>query len=68
VREYARIQGFPDDWQLAGPKAAKYRQIGNAVPAGLGEPIGKALMRCIYSKKDLPVFMEPKEVYATAIP
>jgi len=44
VREYARIQQFPDDWKFVGTTAAKYRQIGNAVPIGLGEAIGKALI------------------------
>ena len=44
VKEYARIQQFPDDWKFVGTTAAKYRQIGNAVPIGLGEAIGKALI------------------------
>ncbi len=44
VKEYARIQQFPDDWKFIGTTAAKYRQIGNAVPIGLGEAIGRALI------------------------
>ena len=44
VRECARIQQFPDDWIFTGTTAAKYRQIGNAVPVGLGEAIGKAII------------------------
>lgn len=44
VKEYARIQQFPDNWVFIGTTAAKYRQIGNAVPVGLGEAIGKALI------------------------
>ncbi len=43
LREYARIQQFPDDWILTGTLAAKYRQIGNAVPVGLGKAIGEAI-------------------------
>lgn len=44
VKEYARIQQFPDDWIFVGTTAAKYRQIGNAVPVGLAEAIGKAVL------------------------
>ena len=43
VREYARIQTFPDDWQFAGSLTSQYKQIGNAVPVNLGEEIGKAI-------------------------
>lgn len=44
VKEYARIQQFPDDWVFAGTTAAKYKQIGNAVPIGLAKAIGEAVM------------------------
>lgn len=44
IREYARIQQFPDDWIFMGTSAAKYRQIGNAVPIGLAVALGKAIL------------------------
>ncbi len=44
VHEYARIQQFPEDWIFVGTIAAKYKQIGNAVPIGLAEAIGKAVI------------------------
>ncbi|MDR1021153.1 MAG: DNA cytosine methyltransferase [Synergistaceae bacterium] len=44
VREYARIQQFPDDWVFCGNIASKYRQIGNAVPIGLARALGKAIV------------------------
>ncbi len=44
VREYARIQQFPDDWEIAGSITDCYRQIGNAVPIGLGKAIGEAIV------------------------
>lgn len=45
VREYARIQTFPDDWQFAGSVSQQYKQIGNAVPVNLGKEIGYAVVR-----------------------
>ena len=39
-----RIQQFPDDWIFTGTIAAKYKQIGNAVPVGLAKAIGQAII------------------------
>lgn len=36
IREYARIQTFPDDWKFFGSVNQQYKQIGNAVPVNLG--------------------------------
>ena len=47
VREYARIQAFPDDWQFAGGIADQYKQIGNAVPVELARRIGVQLKKSI---------------------
>lgn len=44
VREYARIQGFPDSWKFKGSIANCYKQIGNAVPIPLGKAIGEMLL------------------------
>jgi DNA (cytosine-5)-methyltransferase 1 len=45
VREYARIQTFPDDWDFAGSVAQQYKQIGNAVPVNLGREIGYSIVK-----------------------
>ena len=47
VREYARIQSFPDDWEFCGGIGDKYKQIGNAVPVNLGYAIGTELKNTI---------------------
>lgn len=45
VREYARIQTFPDDWQFEGTISDRYKQIGNAVPVNLAWAVGRSLIR-----------------------
>lgn len=47
MREYARIQTFPDDWTFAGNMASQYKQIGNAVPVNLAWAMGRALVRLL---------------------
>lgn len=44
VKEYARIQQFPDSWNFQGKVTDCYRQIGNAVPIPLGRAIGQMLI------------------------
>ncbi len=53
VREYARIQTFPDNWKFEGSVAQQYKQIGNAVPVNLGKEVGYSIIKFLnkyYSK------------------
>ena len=52
VRENARIQSFPDDWEFVGSMAEQYKQIGNAVPVNLAYHIGLSIRNYINSKKE----------------
>lgn len=45
VREYARLQGFPDSFQFAGAEGQQYVQIGNAVGIPVAQWIGKEIVR-----------------------
>lgn len=57
VREYARIQSFPDDFEFKGKyttggkrrtqEVPRYSQIGNAIPPLFGEQAGKILYNII---------------------
>lgn len=49
VREYARIQTFPDDWKFSGSVSQQYKQIGNAVPCNLGQEIGYSIIKFLNS-------------------
>ncbi|WP_242551002.1 DNA (cytosine-5-)-methyltransferase [Enterococcus ureilyticus] len=44
VREYARIQSFPDSWKFEGSVTSIYKQIGNAVPVNLAKYVGLAVI------------------------
>ena len=49
VREYARIQTFPDEWLFNGPITAQYRQIANAVPVNLSYAMARSVVRLLNS-------------------
>ena len=43
VRENARLQSFPDEFEILGSKTSQYKQIGNAVPPLLAYAVAKAI-------------------------
>ena len=45
VREYARVQGFPDSWDFIGSTAQKYRMVGEAVPIDLARAVASAVKK-----------------------
>lgn len=45
TKEYARIQQFPDEWKITGNVVDIYKQIGNAVPVGLGYMAGNQILK-----------------------
>lgn len=47
VRESARCQSFPDDWEFIGSIYSQYKQIGNAVPVNLAYYLGLAIMESL---------------------
>ena len=44
IREYARLQGFPDDFYFEN-KRSSYKLIGNAVPVNMGNWVGSVAMK-----------------------
>lgn len=47
VREAARLQTFPDDFEFLGPNMAQYKMIGNAVPVDFAKIVAQALYTLI---------------------
>ena len=47
VRENARIQSFPDDWEFCGSMYSQYRQVGNAVPVNLAYEVAKEIHKSL---------------------
>lgn len=54
VEEYKRIQEFPDNWELAGPIIQQYKQIGNAVPLGVGLAVGQLIIKLLNNVEVVP--------------
>lgn len=44
-REVARIQSFPDDFELVGSETAQYRALGNAIPPVMFWYVAKAVSK-----------------------
>ena len=51
IREYARIQTFPDSWKFVGSNSSQYRQIGNAIPVKFATSLATALHASLVSSK-----------------
>lgn len=51
VRMVARLQSFPDDWQMSGRKTAAYRQLGNAFPPLVARSVADAVRRALCGEK-----------------
>lgn len=47
IRESARCQNFPDDWEFTGSLSSQYRQIGNAVPVNLAFEVASNIKKSL---------------------
>ncbi|MBQ9081952.1 MAG: DNA cytosine methyltransferase [Clostridia bacterium] len=48
VREAARLQGFPDNYEFIGTQADAYKMIGNAVPPIFSKILATAIYRLLF--------------------
>lgn len=55
VRMAARVQGFPDDWNITGAKTHAYRQVGNAFPPPVAKAVGEQIVEVLTAAKSATV-------------
>jgi DNA (cytosine-5)-methyltransferase 1 len=69
VKMTALLQGFPDDWAIAGRKTPAYRQIGNAFPPPVAEAVGRSIAAALNAARATSEFRaaEPAEPYGLAV-
>jgi DNA (cytosine-5)-methyltransferase 1 len=48
VRESARIQTFPDEYEFLGPSARQFTQVGNAVPPVLAAQLADSIKKSFF--------------------
>lgn len=48
VRESARLQSFPDDFEIIGTRGSQYKQVGNAVPPMLANILAEQIKKTLY--------------------
>lgn len=51
VRENARCQSFPDEWEFCGSVMSQYKQVGNAVPVNLAYEVAKKIYEALEGEK-----------------
>lgn len=58
VRENARCQVFPDDWEFCGNVSSQYKQVGNAVPVSLAYDIALEIRKSLEMMEEEEKFKE----------
>ena len=55
VQMVARLQGFPDEWEISGRKTNAYRQVGNAFPPPVAKAVASKIAAALSSSNQYAV-------------
>lgn len=67
VREYARLQGFPDDYEFPDKVTVAYKQIGNAVSVPVAEAVALKVKAALASSLEPKLSVRPILLNKTAL-
>lgn len=67
VREYARLQGFPDDYQFPEKVTIAYKQIGNAVSVPVAEAVARQVKAALVPALKPELSVSPVLLNETAL-
>ncbi|MEO6361418.1 MAG: DNA cytosine methyltransferase [Sphingomicrobium sp.] len=62
VREYMRLQGFPDDFSFSGKRADVIRQIGNSVSPRIAHQLALAIAKQVFDAASPVRLLDPDRV------
>jgi DNA (cytosine-5)-methyltransferase 1 len=60
VKMVARLQGFPDSWEITGAKTAAYRQVGNALPPPVASAVARNIRDALTGSATVPLRRQPR--------
>ena len=55
LREVARLQTFPDEFDFLGSQAERIQMVGNSVPPGMAEAVGRCLLCRLPERTKRPI-------------
>jgi DNA (cytosine-5)-methyltransferase 1 len=60
VKMVARLQGFPDAWEVTGAKTAAYRQVGNALPPPVAAAVATNIRDALNGNTTVQLRRQPR--------
>ncbi len=65
VKMVARLQGFPDSWEIIGAKTSAYRQVGNALPPPVAAAVARSIRDALEGTTSRPPRLRQHALFET---